>query len=199
MALLRAIQNNEVVPVGSTRAVSIDLRVVCATHAPLQELVEGGTFRADLHARLAGFTFRVPPLRDRMEDFGVIVARLLDELKPEGGPTAMDPEAVTALLSHTWPYNARGLRQCLASALALANGDRLQLSHLPEEIMVSPEHPPDDRVPQRLPESDLRALLIRRFEEHDGNVTQVARSMGKARVQIQRWMKRFEIDPSEYR
>jgi DNA-binding NtrC family response regulator len=208
-ALLRVLQENEVVPIGTTRPVAVDLRVVAATHAPIQQLVERGAFRNDLYARLAGFTFVAPPLRERMEDLGMLLARLLP--KPASpAPTTLSPDAARALLRHHWPRNVRELRQCLVSATVMAGGGPIELEHvLPALARHDSSRPPRSATGSigaprgadhmSVADDTLRNELIARFTESHGNVSQVARTMGKARVQIQRWMKRFGIDPTKYR
>jgi DNA-binding NtrC family response regulator len=205
-ALLRALEENAVVPVGTTRPVAVDVRVIAATHAPIDELVRSGAFRNDLFARLAGFRFTAPPLRDRVEDLGLLIANLLQEISASSSPFHIEPEAAYALFSHDWPRNIRELKQCLASAAALG-GDSIELARLPPALTES--RPPGRRSSavraqaygQRSAQLDeqLRRELIALFTECKGNVSEVARRMGKARVQIQRWLKRFAIDPSEFR
>ena len=197
-ALLRVLQESEVVPVGATRPISVDLRVVAATHAPLLELAERGGFRNDLFARLSGFTFHVPALRDRLEDFGLLLAALLPELEQAaGGSVTLQPESVRLLLGHAWPRNVRELRQALAAAVVLSTSGSVEPAHLPSTITARPPAATGGEVAPEV-EPDLEQELLRRFAEHKGNVTQVAQAMGKARVQVQRWMKRFGIDPKKF-
>src|SRR4029079_449314 len=76
-ALLRVLQEQEVLPVGGTRPVPIDVRILAATHMPLDELIDRGAFRRDLYARLAGYTFHLAPLRERRVDLGLLIATLV--------------------------------------------------------------------------------------------------------------------------
>jgi DNA-binding NtrC family response regulator len=200
-ALLRVLQESEVVPIGATRPIPVDLRVLSATHAPLLELTEQGGFRNDLFARLSGFAFRAPALRERMEDFGLLIAALLPDLEQAGGPICLQPEAARVLLSHAWPRNVRELRQCLAAAAVLAPAHNIEVAHLASTLTQRAPTKPSaaPRVDPVDPDQQLQRELLARFAEHRGNVTQVARAMGKARVQVQRWMKRFGIDPSQFR
>src|SRR5207244_2045743 len=105
----------EVVPVGSTKSVAVDLRVVSAT------LKSADSLRPDLRARLAGFTHHLWPLRERIEDLGVVLAELLPRALGERAKTTiLSPEAGRALLAHDWPLNVRELNQALGVAIALA-------------------------------------------------------------------------------
>ncbi len=137
-ALLRVLQESEVISLGSTRPVKVDLRVVSATLRPVDGLAEG-TLRADLYARLAGYVHRLPTLRGRREDLGVIVAALLGDLAPDReGKLVLDPAVGRALCGYAWPRNVRELRHLLATALVFATGDRVELAHLPPELRAAP-------------------------------------------------------------
>ncbi|HEY0989739.1 MAG TPA: sigma 54-interacting transcriptional regulator, partial [Kofleriaceae bacterium] len=118
-ALLRVLQEREVMPVGGTRAVEIDLRVVAATHRDLDEMVAEGSFRHDLFARLAGFRVTVPPLAERRADLGVLIGFLHARLFPTEHP-GFDIDAARLLLRYPWPLNVRELEQALATAQVLA-------------------------------------------------------------------------------
>ena len=136
-ALLRALQEREVRAVGDVRAVSIDLRVVCASQRGLEEAVEAGRFRADLFARLCGFVMRLPPLRQRREDLGLLLATLLRRLAPERADRIRIAAAATRrLLADPWPMNIRALEKCLAAAL-LVTEDTVELAHLGLSSLLS--------------------------------------------------------------
>ena len=178
--LLRVLQEREVTPVGAFHGVPVDVRIVSATHKPLADHVKSGAFRADLFARLRGFSFTLPPLRERAFDIGELVGRM--------APPSMTfkPDAGYTLLRHDYPLNVRELKQAIDVAAVLADG-AVRAADLPETI-VSPE-------PISLDDEDsaLRDDLVRRLAATDRNVSQIARDMGKARQQIQRWIKRFGI------
>lgn len=199
-ALLRVLQEGEVVPVGTTRGVSVDLRIVAATHQPLEALVARGTFRADLLARLDGFTFALPPLRERREDIGLLVAALLRESHAPAGAVELSIEVGRALLRHDWPLNIRELGHCLARACTLAGGSPLELRHLPPQVRMSLEvEGESEGLAASSSEERLRAQLEGLLVEHEGNVAEVSRVLGKARMQVHRWLKRFAIDPARFR
>jgi hypothetical protein len=198
-AILRVLQEREVVALGSTRPVKVDLRIVAATHEDLESRVASGDFRADLYARLAGFILRVPPLRARVEDIGLLVASLLRRAEPEKRRTvSFTLEAASSLVRYPWPHNVRELEQCLARATALADDGVVTPELLPEGLAIPPASPAPLR--ERSAE-DLRLLadLVRALDAHRGNVSEVARAMGKARMQVHRWLKRFALDPDQFR
>ena len=201
--LLRVLQENEVQPVGAAQPVRVDLRVVTATHRDLAALVEEGIFRSDLFARLTGLEVEIPPLRDRRADLGLLIPALL---RRAGAPAGVrfSREAGRALFRWSWPHNVRELEKALALAVALAGDGRIELAHLPEVVRTAPEPRPDPmagRTVRPLSEMDVsrRTELIELLRAHHGNVSAVARQMGVARMQIQRWCRRFHLDPASFR
>ena len=201
--LLRVLQENEVQPVGAAQPVRVDLRVVTATHRDLAALVEAGAFRADLFARLTGLEVELPPLRDRRADLGLLIPVLL---RRAGGGVGLriSREAARALFRWSWPHKVRELEKALALGVALAGEGRVELAHLPEGVRTAPEPQADPLAgvaARPLSEADVtrRAELIEFLRAHRGNVSAVARQMGVARMQIQRWCRRFHLDPASFR
>jgi hypothetical protein len=198
-ALLRALQEHEVIPIGATRAVKVDVRIVAATHRPLEGLAGEEGFRSDLLARLRGYTHRLPPLCDRVADLGVILSDVLAQVAGErASRLTMTPDAARALLRYAWPLNIRELHQAMGSAVALAAEDVIDLPHLPAEILAPPPSTPGEAGGASRDDA-LRDQLIALLHENRGNVTAVARAMGKAPAQIHRWMRRLSIDPDSFR
>ncbi len=191
--LLRVLQEGEVLPVGATRPVPVDLRVIAATNRDLAERAEAGAFRHDLYARLRGFEIELPPLCERREDIGILVAALLPRLAPERAPRIqLHVRAARALFLHGWQYNVRELAQALESALAIADGDTLELAHLPKPLRTLPE------ATAVVPKSD-RVRLEAALRAHGGNVAAVARELGTSRSQVRRLARRHGIDLDAFR
>lgn len=202
--LLRVLQEREVTPVGATAPERVDVRVVCATHRDLENLVRDGRFRGDLLARLRDCVLELPPLRQRREDLLPLVRHFF---RCEGRLDARPTFAFMLALAHyDWPYNVRELESAVKLALTLADGPELHMAHLPEHVQSAlVEHGRRPRVRmsatasglQRAApsEQDLRELLHR----HGGNIAAVGRELGKERMQIHRWLKRYGIHPAEYR
>jgi len=197
-ALLRVLQEREVMPVGGTRAVPIDLRVVAATHRDLDDMVAEGSFRHDLFARLAGFRVTVPTLAERRTDLGILIGALHARLFPADHP-GFDIDAARLLLRYPWPLNVRELEQALATAQVLAGNEAIRAEHLPDTVRTG--RPPGAPRPVVLNENDqkVRDQVVAALREHQGNVSAVARALDKDRKQIQRWIKRFGLDPGSYR
>jgi hypothetical protein len=147
-ALLRVLQESEVMPAGATRPVKVDLRLVCATHRDLQALVSEGKFRADLLARIGGFSITLPPLQERREDLGLIISVLLRKAAPERAERiTFSYEAGRALLRYSWPLNVRELEKCLSAAVVLARDGTVMLEHLPEAVREQRAPPGNARTP----------------------------------------------------
>ncbi|MEN9581755.1 MAG: hypothetical protein RJA70_4764 [Pseudomonadota bacterium] len=200
--LLRVLQTREVFPLGSTRAEPVDVRVICATHRDLKRMQQESKFRPDLFARLNEYQLRLPPLRDRKED----VYLLLKSFLKRHGRGDLEPtfRYMTAMLHYDWPYNVRELEACAKRCIALSTGRTLEVEHLPEPISeemetygsLAPGIPTEDSTGRGAPsEADLIALLDR----HQGNVAAVGRELGKARMQVHRWLKRYDISLDDYR
>jgi transcriptional regulator of acetoin/glycerol metabolism len=187
-ALLRVLQEREVMPVGGTRPMPVDFRLCSATHRDLAGSARGGGFRADLLARVAGAEVRLPPLRERLCDLGLLVTAL--SRKHAGAPVRLAAAAARALLSHRWPLNVRELETAVAVAIAHARGGAIESEHLPESVRAAPE----PRAKPARTDDPRRAELERLLAENDGNLSAVARALGKDRVQIRRWLKRYGLD-----
>lgn len=203
--LLRVLAEQEVLPIGASRPVKVDLRVVAATHRDLRGLIDQGRFREDLFYRLNGASLRLPPLRERA-DQGYLIRRLFDELQAEReGPRArLRGDAMSALLAYPWPGNIRELHNALRYALATCENDEVVVGDLPEECLSGhyaypavPSH--DATAGGRIaghpavtrPMDPLHEALRRRR----WNISAVARELGLSRPTIYRRMKRLGITP----
>ena len=194
--LLRVLQEHEVVPVGATHAQTIDVRFVAATNRDLPALSQSGAFRPDLYARLAGFECLLPPLRNRREDIGILIAALLRKhLGTRATEISLHRHAARALALHHWPRNIRELDHALAAAVTMAEPcQHLEQIHFPQGMRV-----PETTTRPVSVDDNLREELITLLRRHTGNVSAVARDLNKARIQIRRWCKRLNVDPDRFR
>ncbi len=203
-ALLRVLQEREVMPLGEARPIPVDLRVLAATHRDLDAMVESKAFRRDLFARLAGFRIKLPPLRERREDIGLLVGSLFERVarNPQTHP-GLECDAVRQMFAYDWPLNVRELEQTLKSAMVLAGDDAIALEHLPDAVRNPPKPSAEAAAsqPAKLNAEDERRKqeLIGHLRTNQGNISAVARAMGKDRKQIQRWVKRFQLNPGDYK
>ena len=196
-ALLRVLQEAEVLPVGANRAEPLDLRVVAATHRDLKRSVREGKFRHDLLARLEGVTLRLPPLRDRLEDVPLLLTLMLRKLAPHRPDVRFTPAAAYALLTHDWPLNIRELEQALSGALALSGTGPIDVDHLPETLAGFADAGPDHELTGE--EERHREELLHLLKAHGGNLSAVARVLQKGRTQIARWVALYGIDVKSLR
>ncbi|MBK9266740.1 MAG: sigma 54-interacting transcriptional regulator [Polyangiaceae bacterium] len=193
--LLRVLELGEVVPVGGASPVMVDLRIVAATNKPLDKMAIRGEFRVDLLARLSGHRHTLTPLRQRIEDMGLLIGALLQRSKvPGAGELSFTVDAGKWLLSQRWALNIRELSQLLGVAAALADEPLIERAHLIERSLE-----PDVSAEEAPPPDDVRFRLVELLEKHKGNVSHVARDMGKSRVQIHRWIRKLSIDVDAYR
>jgi DNA-binding NtrC family response regulator len=196
-ALLRVLQESEVLPVGATRPVHVDVRIVAAAQRNLRALAAAGRFRLDLLARLDAFTVELPPLRERREDLGLLLAVLLRRLAPDRCERLrLELDAARALFRHAWPLNVRELEMSLGTALALCGDGAIEAAHLPEPVRRGPAA---GAGPLAAANGGLREELVALLHQHGGNVAEVARVLGKGRMQIHRWARRYEIDLASFR
>jgi DNA-binding NtrC family response regulator len=201
-ALLRVLQEGEVVPVGAVNAVPVDLRVVAATHRDLHAMIAGGRFREDLLARLNGFAVELPRLRDRPEDLGGLILRLIERHNPEAAESVeFSPAAIRALFLHPWPSNIRQLEQALRAALTLAQSGPIELEHLENSLRWGSTVAPSalSRLRDERSAGDQKSVLTTLLSRHSGNVSAVASEMGTSRMQVHRLCKRLGVDLRDYR
>lgn len=201
-SLLRVLQEREVLPVGATRPIPVDLRILSATHQDLELAVRNDDFRKDLYARVSGFALTLPPLRHRREDLGLLVGNILRSVAH--AQVTITPDAFLALYRYDWPLNIRELHGALTTAALLAERAPIAVEHLPESVRLGPAAQGSERVPLdpgelSADEAQHREQLIALLEAHGGNLSAVARESGKARMQIQRWLKRYGLRAAQFR
>jgi DNA-binding NtrC family response regulator len=191
--LLRSLQERTIRPVGSDREIEVDVHVIAATHADLEQLVQLGTFREDLLARLQQVVLTIPPLRRRRAEILSLVAAFAPALE-------VSADAAEALLLWDWPRNIRELRAVVETFLTLEPESKMlgladlarrnpQLAERVRKVegaVKTPRAAPKGR-------SDLAELL----KKHSGNVAAVARELKKPRSHVYRWMRAFGLQRSD--
>ncbi len=188
-ALLRALQERKVRPVGSDREVDVDARIIAAAHRDLLSLETAGAFRADLRARLCALTIEIPGLQFRRGDILPLFRLFL------GGKAQLDVDAAEMLICHTWPQNARGLKHVADRVRLFAEKvDRISAGMLPTELQTPPGSE-DEVAKVELGKDGLEALL----REHKGNVAKVARALGQSRQGLYRRLEAHGLNPSDFR
>ena len=201
--LLRVLAEREVLPLGAEKPVGVDLHVVAASHRDLRRQIVAGTFREDLYYRLCGATLALPPLRERSDKDFLIETILQAEASAMNANAALADDARELLLRYDWPGNVRELRNALRFALSIADGEAIDVWHLPQEILDAAE-PPTEPTGFALSHSghepasaisalDERSLLLATLRRHRWNISDAARELGLCRATIYRRMKRHGI------
>jgi transcriptional regulator with PAS, ATPase and Fis domain len=193
--LLRVLQEREVVPLGASRPVPVDVRLVAATHRDLRAAVAEGGFRDDLYFRLDVYRIRLPPLRERRGDIPLLVEHFLATRARDGAAPAVSPLAVRTLLAHHWPGNVRELFSSLESALIRAGGASIQAQHLPESVRRSSAgHGEGERYRASAEDPDERAAIERALREANGVRVRAAEILGMGRTTLWRKMKEYGLE-----
>ncbi len=141
--LLRALENGEVVRLGANEPIKVDVRIISATNAKLDEMVADKQFRQDLFFRINGVTIQIPPLRERREDIPILIHYFLKQSSEKNGKEieAIDAEAQKFLMSYSWPGNVRELRNTINRMVVLAQGTKLTAADLPPEMRPAATEP----------------------------------------------------------
>jgi len=190
--LLRALEEREVTPLGTTKSRSWSARVICATNRNLAQNIAGGKFREDLYYRINVLGIHVPPLRERRSDIAILARHFVDEL-PGASSFDFSIAALAALQAFEWPGNVRQLRSVLVGAVANCSGRVIRSADLPPELRAI-------RSIEKLPTYDaaLRDLVIRALRSAGGTKTYAAELLEIDRNRLARWIDKFGIRPDEY-
>ncbi len=207
--LLRVLETHTVMPVGARQPVTVDVRIVAATHRALRREVEAGRFRADLMYRLRVIPVFIPPLRARRGDIVLLTEKFIEamNLHAERKILRIAQSAKDALSRYEWPGNVRELRNVLEYAFAIGEGSALRESDLPAELLDTttgqPAAPLEVNTPAPLPagRDEARgpeaARILRALERASGNRARAATSLGISRVTLWRRMKQLGLDEDD--
>lgn len=196
--LLRVLQERELMRVGSSEPVVIDVRVVAASNRDLKDAVEKGLMRDDLYFRLNVVTLTLPPLRDRRDDIPLLAYYLLRKFSTIMGRDVQEitPEAMQRLVEYDYPGNIRELSNFIERGVALTQGNELDIEHLPQSLgtlTVRVFTPEIAATPTTLEEQETEHIL-NVLKMADGNRTKAARMLGIDRVSLWRKLKKLGID-----
>jgi DNA-binding NtrC family response regulator len=195
--MLRAIQEKEIRPVGSTRRVPINVRILAATNRDLEQAVMQGAFRRDLYFRLNVLSLRIPPLRERRQDIPLLIAHFLDRMaRSSGQEKLLSDEALKAMLAYDWPGNVRELENCLERTYAFTSGPLIHTTDLPREIAKLPGT--DSVVGDNgsrakiIPMAELEKMtILNAIAELNGDKLQAARLLGIGKTTLYRKLKDY--------
>lgn len=192
--LLRILEGHPFLPVGATKEINVDVRVIAATNRDLREFVREKNFREDLYYRLSVFELYVPPLRERGEDIETLANFFLDRFRVQHGrpQLALSAEARQKLLSYGWPGNVRQLRNVLDSAIVMAEGDAI----LPEDLGLRDVGREEDAFESLKIDYWERHLIKQALKRTSNNVPEAAKLLGIGRATLYRKIDDYGIDRS---
>jgi DNA-binding NtrC family response regulator len=178
--LLRVLESGEIRRVGENKPTMVDVRVVCATHRNLHEMVAEEEFREDLVYRINTFEIYLPPLRERIDDIGELATHLLNRLRPKGGTgSALTLDALEALKSHVWPGNVRELANAIEHATILCDSGPIAAEHLPAQLHRRQLNTAAASRPGPISLRDLEMQAIyQALERHGGSKPKAAEELG---------------------
>ena len=194
--LLHVLQTRNLTPVGDTRAISVDVRIIAATNADLAQHVKDGRFREDLYYRLNVIEIRLPSLRERRDDIPLLIKHYLALFAGDAGKkiTDMDYDAMKALMVYEWPGNIRELRNTLERAVVLAEGDAIALHDLPDKIRtMDVEGITTSSLRQALDDFE-REFIRRSMTENKGSKEATAGRLGIDLATLYRKLKKLRIE-----
>src|SRR5580658_9173125 len=196
--LLRALQEREVKPVGSTERRHINVRVIAATNRDLDAAIRSGAFRQDLYFRLNVVQVKLPPLRDRKNDIQLMVISFLEKFSDPHAPTrTISDDAMRRLIAYDWPGNVRELENAIERAVAMGSGPVVHVGDLPSSL----HYPSSERVPDKdelLPMEELeRRAILRTLHETGGDKLAAARMLGIGKTTLYRKLKQYQVEQAE--
>ncbi len=194
--LLHVIQTKELTPVGDTRVITVDVRIIAATNADLMLRVKEGRFREDLYYRLNVIEIRMPALRERTDDIPVLIRHYLDLFTKEAGKNIkdIDYEAMQALLAYDWPGNIRELRNTMERSVVLADGDLITIHDLPDKFRTLDIEGVSTSSLRQALDSFEREYIKRSLMENKGNKEAVAGKLGVDLATLYRKLKKLRIE-----
>ena len=194
--MLRAIQEKEIRPVGSTRRVPINVRILAATNRDLEHAVMEGNFRRDLYFRLNVLSLRIPALRERRQDIPLLIGHFLERMTRTSGQEKMlSDDALKAMLAYDWPGNVRELENCLERTYAFTSGPLIHVADLPQEIanLPIPESSHGNGESHKIiPIAELeKRTILNAISELNGDKLQAARLLGIGKTTLYRKLKDY--------
>ncbi|HOC45151.1 MAG TPA: sigma 54-interacting transcriptional regulator [Syntrophorhabdaceae bacterium] len=203
MKLLRVLQEKRFQPLGSSRVVTVNVRIIAATNRDLEQDIQAERFRADLYYRLNVFPIYMPPLRERGSDIILLADHFVLKYAKEMGKDVknISSAAIEAFLAHKWPGNVRELENCIERAVLLTNTDTVDIMHLPSSLQVRSTNggKKDAGKLSTLVETQEKALIIDMLEATGGNQTQAAKMLGTTKRIIQYKISKLGIDPKVFK
>jgi Nif-specific regulatory protein len=201
--LLRVLQDKQIQPLGSSRVVHVNVRVIAATNRDLEQDIASGRFRKDLYYRLNVFPIYLPALRERGSDIIMLADHfVLKYAKELGKPVnRISTPVLETFLAYQWPGNVRELENCMERAVLVATGDTIESIHLPPslQLKIRDGEKKEQGKLKTVVESQERNLIIDALKETRGNQSKAAKLLGSTKRITQYKIHKFGIDPWQFR
>jgi len=195
---LRVIQEKEVIPLGSSHPLKVDVRIIAASNRDLDDAVRKGTFREDLFYRLNVVPIHLPPLRERREDIPLLIEHFVSTFSTEYKvePKKIAPEAMEKLNTYSWPGNIRELQNMIERMFALSRSSEITLADLPGSITGFEEKPLQFHDRAELPtlEEMERSLIVAALQKSQGNKNEAARLLAIDRQRLYRKIEKYGVE-----
>jgi len=196
--LLRVLQEKQFYPIGSSKPVQVNVRVIVATNKDLESEVKNGNFREDLYYRIHVVPVEIPPLRERKEDIPLLAEHFLREIgkRMKKHVKAFSPMAMQKLMLYEWPGNVRELQNTIEHAMAIAQHDVIDEDHIlpSKDLSEEPLRPFRDAV-----EDFKKGYVVRLLEFTRGNVSKAAELAGKYRADFHNLVKKYNLKPEDFK
>ncbi len=199
--LLRALQEGEIQRLGSEKTIKVDVRIICATHQPLENLIKSARFREDLYYRINVFPIFIPPLRERREDILPLAEYFLEFFAKEYAKNIkrISMPAIDLLTQYQWPGNVRELRNCMERATLICNEEAIRTYHLPPTLQTAESSATDTQLSFGEAVGKFeQEILVEALQRCGGNMLQVARDLRASYRIINYKIKKYNIDPKKY-
>lgn len=199
--VLRAIQEKEIQRLGSEQTISVDVRLITATHQPLEELLSEGRFREDLYYRINVFPVFIPPLRERREDILPIAEHFLESFAKEYAKKIrrISTPAIDLLVQYHWPGNVRELRNCMERAVLICDEEVIRSYHLPPTLQTAESSATDTSLSFGEAVAKFeQEILVDALKKAKGNMLQAARDLRVSYRIVNYKVKKYRIDPKKF-
>jgi len=193
--LLRVLQEKEIEPVGATKTINIDVRIIAATNRPLEKMIEEKLFRQDLYYRINIVPFFIPPLRERPEDIEPLIHHFLDKVCKRSGKRirSITPDVMDILRRHMWPGNIRELENVIEASVYFASGETITLEALPEYLRTTSVYQTDGKTLKQLLEEAEKQIIQQSLQQHHFDKQKVAKALGISKSAMYEKIKKYGL------
>lgn len=194
--LLRVLETQRFERVGDHRPISVDVRIITATHKNLEEMIARNEFRQDFYFRINVIPIHIPPLRERLADIPLLVRFFIQQLNRMTGKKigGIEPEVMDLFMAYQWPGNVRELKSALEYAFVISEQQLISIEHLPFQIKQCPVEEDEANTPRRRKSPDEKKALIEALKQTSGNQSRAAKLLGVNRVTVWNRMKKYNIE-----